>query len=170
MNRLDDCSTTLHDFKGWSTPSAWPDALPFGGLVPWAVLAKGRGSVISDLRRFRYQPDKKRSPIAASEHTERGSGGMRRLVVVLSSTQGVAQGSQSPQHESDQQHDHAVRPENFECEYKANNWENQSEDNHDVACLCSVSVSHAQLELPHCSRNLRHAFFTNVFEARGDFM
>src|ERR1035438_4670580 len=121
MNRLDDCSTTLHDFKGWSTPSAWPDALPFGGLVHWAVLAKGRGSVISDLRRSTYEPDKKYSPVAASEHTERGSGGMRGSVVVLSPTHGVAQGSQSPEHESDQQHDHADRPENRQCEYKANN-------------------------------------------------
>jgi len=39
-----------------------------------------------------------------------------------------------------------------------------------VSFLCSVNVHYAQSELPHCTKNPRHAFLTDFLEESGKIM
>ena len=55
---------------------------------------------------------------------------MRGLVVVPTSADGVTQGAHRPEHETNQQKNHANRPQDLERQYESDYQKYQTEDNH----------------------------------------
>jgi hypothetical protein len=94
------------------------------------VPTRGIESLLRTLEGVGLKAHKKISPAGALGSTDRGSGRMRGLVVVPTSADGVTQGAHRPEHETNQQENHANRPQDLERQYESDYQKYQTEDNH----------------------------------------